>query len=127
MTYYLDQMGNRMSVRDTGNTKSYNPDNLNEYSVSESNTVTNNDQHQIGLYSYVNYTYRNDEQLIGAARTDNSIIYSLKYDALGRCVARTTSVPGHTPAPIRACCQLRQRQLPEKHHFGVAHDLTRKR
>jgi RHS repeat-associated protein len=95
LTYYLDKMGNRNSVVDTGNTKSYNPNNLNEYSVGDSNPVTNNDQHQISIYNYVNYTYRNDEQLTRAARSDTGISYSLAYDALGRCVARTTNVSGH--------------------------------
>ena len=94
----MDKMGNRVSVVDTGNTKSYTPNNLNEYSsVADGIAISNNGQHQMYNYNYVTYSYRNDEQLTGAVRTNPSISYSLAYDALGRCVARTTSLPSPSP------------------------------
>ena len=99
VTYYLDKMGNRVSVVDTGTTKTYTPNNLNEYSAVQGNTIVYNSQHQheLDTYGSVNYQYRNDEQLVNAARTDTGISYSLAYDALGRCVTRTTALPTATP------------------------------
>jgi len=91
VTYDLDQMGNRTSVVDTGTTKNYTPNNLNWYSAVTGNTIVNDMQHQHELdqYGSVSYTYRNDEQLIGAVSGSNT--YNLWYDALGRCVKRTVN------------------------------------
>ena len=93
--YNLDQMGNRTSVTDSvnGNT-SYTPNNLNQYSVVGGSTVGNGSEHQIAQYGSVNYTYRNDEQLIGVLKTQGGLTYAyqLYYDALGRCVKRVIDV-----------------------------------
>src|SRR5438094_2853949 len=93
VTYNLNKAGDRISVRDTGNTTTYTPNNLNEYSGVQGNTIHNNDQHQIDQYgpvnSTVNYTYFNDGPLSQAQL--GSTIYQMRYDALGRCVKRTVN------------------------------------
>ena len=77
VTYYLDKMGNRVSVVDTGTTTSYTPNNLNMYSAVQGNTISNNTQgqHEMDQYGSVTYTYRDGEQLTNAAKSD--ISYSL--------------------------------------------------
>jgi YD repeat-containing protein len=87
VTYNLDKAGNRTSIVDTGVTKSYTLNVLNEYTAAEGSTVSNNNQHELGSYKGVSYTYINDERLSSVSSTGNS--YSLAYDALGRCVKRT--------------------------------------
>jgi hypothetical protein len=53
VTYNLDKAGNRTSIVDTGVTKTYAPNSLNEYTSAEGGTVTNNNEHQIGSYQGV--------------------------------------------------------------------------
>jgi hypothetical protein len=61
VAYTLDQAGNRTSVVDTGITKTYSPNNLNQYSSVGSASVTNGSVHEVASYQGVNYTYINDE------------------------------------------------------------------
>jgi YD repeat-containing protein len=86
VTYNLDKPGNRTSIVDTGVTRTYAPNSLNQYTSAEGLTVSNGNEHQISAYDSVVYTYRNDERLI---RVTGPATYDLAYDALGRCVKRT--------------------------------------
>src|SRR5437764_4585173 len=87
VTYNLDKAGNRLSVVDTGVTKTYSPNTLNQYTAAEGTTVTNGTEHEVASYKNVSYTYINDERLKTVTSGGNS--YQLAYDALGRCVKRT--------------------------------------
>ena len=87
VTYNLDKAGNRTSILDTGTTKTYTPNILNQYTAAEGLSVTNGSEHGITSYRGVNYTYINDERPSSA--TDGINNYSMAYDALGRCVNRT--------------------------------------
>jgi YD repeat-containing protein len=87
VTYTLDKAGNRTSIVDTGVTKSYTPNNLNQYTAAEGTAVTNGSEHEVASYQGVSYTYINDERLKTVTSGSNS--YQLAYDALGRCVKRT--------------------------------------
>ncbi len=82
----------RVRVVDTGVTRSYAPNNLNQYTTGESLGVTNGPEHEIQSFNGVLYTYMNDERLSSAATTSGLSIgnsmYQLVYDALGRCVKR---------------------------------------
>ena len=51
--------------------------------------VSNNDDHQISVFNNVTHTYINDERLSSATTTGT--VYSMAYDALGRCVKRSIS------------------------------------
>jgi RHS repeat-associated protein len=91
--YYLDKAGNRMVVGDTvnGNT-TYAPNSLNQYTGSAGGAaITNGNQHEVGSYNGVGYTYINDERLssVKIPPTNPTTTYNLYYDALGRCVKRT--------------------------------------
>jgi RHS repeat-associated protein len=91
-TYNLDNTGNRTSVVDNGTPTSYTlipGPNLNEYDRVGGSRVTNNNDHQISDYQSVHYTYVNDERLSSASI--GATVYSMAYDALGRCVKRTIS------------------------------------
>jgi RHS repeat-associated protein len=85
VTYNLDKAGNRTSLVDTGVTKTYSPNTLNQYTAAEGTTVTNGSEHEIASYQGNSYTYINDERLSSV----NGTAYTLGYDALGRCVKRT--------------------------------------
>ncbi len=85
MTYNLDKAGNRLSVVDTGVTKTYSRNSLNQYTAAEGSTVSNGSEHEIASYQGNTYTYINDERLSSV----NNGVYTLAYDALGRCVQRT--------------------------------------
>src|SRR5207237_4128583 len=87
VTYDLDKAGNRTSVVDTGVTKTYSPNNLNQYTAAQGSTVSNGTEHEVASYKNVNYAYINDERLKSVSSGSNS--YQLAYDALGRCVKRT--------------------------------------
>ena len=87
VTYNLDKAGNRLSIVDTGTTKTYAPNILNQYTSAEGLSVTNGSEHEIASYQGVNYTYINDGRV--SAATDGVNNYSVAYDALGRCVKRT--------------------------------------
>ena len=54
-------------------------------------TITNGNEHEISSYRDIDYTYLNDEHLIGVTNRNVSPndTYDLRYDALGRCVKRT--------------------------------------
>jgi RHS repeat-associated protein len=86
VTYNLDKAGNRLSLVDIGVTKTYSPNNLNEYTSAEGSTVSNNNHHEISSYQGITYGYINDEHFNYAAAGPDS--YSVYYDALGRCVKR---------------------------------------
>jgi RHS repeat-associated protein len=90
VTYNVDNDGNRTSVVDNGTPTNYaliaDP-NLNEYGTVGGLTVSNNNDHQISVFNNVTYTYINDERLSSASTT--GAVYSMAYDALGRCVKRT--------------------------------------
>ncbi len=87
LTYNLDKAGNRTSVVDNNVSSPYTPNALNQYTTAAGNSVVNGPNHQIQTYAGVTYTYINDERLTSAAT--GSIVYSMAYDALGRCVKRT--------------------------------------
>src|SRR5579885_2739531 len=89
LTYNLDKAGNRTSVVDNNVSSPYTPNALNQYTTAAGNSVVNGPNHQIQTYAGVTYTYINDERLTSAA--SGSIVYSMAYDALGRCVKRTLS------------------------------------
>jgi RHS repeat-associated protein len=98
VTYNLDPAGNRNSIVDTANgTTNYSVNVLNEYTTEGVNNIPYWSDHQLKLYRNVLYTYRNDGQLTDAALSGTT--YHLAYDALGRCVTRTVTVPGGTPVP----------------------------
>jgi YD repeat-containing protein len=54
--------------------------------------VSNGSEYEISSYQNVNYSYKDDEQLIGVTSGDNT--YSLAYDAPGRCLKRTLNGVG---------------------------------
>ena len=72
---------------DTGTTKTYSPNTLNQYTAAEGTTVSNGSEHEIASYQGNTYSYVNDERLKTVSSGSNN--YSLAYDALGRCVKRT--------------------------------------
>ena len=72
---------------DTGVSTTYSPNNLNQYSQVGSGAVGNNNEHQVGTYQTISYSYINDERLSAVSSASNT--YALAYDALGRCVSRT--------------------------------------
>ncbi|MGI8820903.1 MAG: RHS repeat-associated core domain-containing protein [Chthoniobacterales bacterium] len=96
VNYTLDKAGNRdgvsgVEVHDANGMimpYTYVPNVLNEYTQAHSQIVANNSQHEIAAYDGVSYQYIGDTRLrsvsSGAGR------YELAYDALGRCVRRTT-------------------------------------
>jgi RHS repeat-associated protein len=87
VTYNLDRAGNRTSIVDSGVTKTYAPNDLNQYTSAEGVVMSNGSEHEVSEYQGVAYTYRNDERLIRA--TSGPDAYDLAYDALDRCVKRT--------------------------------------
>jgi RHS repeat-associated protein len=87
VSYTLDKAGNRISIVDTGVSKSYSPNNLNQYTAAEGSTVGNGSEHEMASYQGISYTYINDERLKSVTSGSNN--YQLTYDALGRCVKRT--------------------------------------
>ena len=72
---------------DTGTTKTYSPNTLNQYTAAEGTAVSNGSEHEIASYQGNTYSYINDERLKTVSSGSNN--YSLAYDALGRCVKRT--------------------------------------
>jgi RHS repeat-associated protein len=92
--YYYDNAGNRSSVNDSLNgTMSYTPNSFNQYTAVTGSTITNGPEHEIASYRNIDYTYLNDEHLIGVTNRNVSPndTYDLRYDALGRCVKRTVT------------------------------------
>jgi RHS repeat-associated protein len=88
--YVFDDAGNRNNVNETRSgvtvsSKTYTPNNINQYSVADG--VTSDAEHSISSYNGVSYSYVNDERL--AQVTGSAGTYQLGYDALGRCVRRT--------------------------------------
>ena len=96
VNYTLDKMGNRTQVVDAGTTKTYAVNNLNQYTTGHSMAVTNGASHEISSYNGTNYQYIGDTYLAKAATTTGNNSYTLFYDALGRCVKRTTVINGGT-------------------------------
>src|SRR5438105_425211 len=76
-----------LRIVDTGVTKTYSLNSLNEYTAAEGSTVSNGTEHEVASYKNVNYAYINDERLKSVTSGSNN--YQLAYDALGRCVNRT--------------------------------------
>jgi hypothetical protein len=93
--YTLDNCGNRTQVVDTGVTKSYVVNNLNQYSTGHGMGVSNGPSHEISSFNGTTYNYIADSYLAKASAGNNS--YTLFYDALGRCVKRTSVTNGGTP------------------------------
>jgi RHS repeat-associated protein len=94
VTYYYDNAGSRTTVNDSvnGNT-SYTPNSFNQYTAVSGSTISNGNEHEIASYRNIDYSYLNDEHLIGVTNrnvTPNDT-YDLRYDALGRCVKRTVN------------------------------------
>ena len=95
--YNLDMAGNRTGtagVTADGTPFSYTPNALNHYENANGGPVGNGLNHEITSYDGKNYTYLNDTHLAQVSFTDVSGVhlYSLGYDALGRCVKRTTGI-----------------------------------
>jgi RHS repeat-associated protein len=103
LTYNLDNKGNRTSVVDNNVSSSYTPNVIDQYSpTAAGSSIVNGSEHEIKTYDGVTYTYINDERLQQVS--DGMNIYSLVYDALGRCVKRTLQYSGQetlrpTPTP----------------------------
>ncbi len=87
-------MGNRTNVSEDGVNKSYVPNNLNQYTTAHGIGATNGTSHQISAYDGTSYNYIGDTYLAKATAGNNS--YTLFYDALGRCVQRTSVTNGGT-------------------------------
>ncbi len=84
--YGLDNGGNRTSVNDSVNGNiGYTSNNLNQY-----DQTSNGSQHEISAYSNVSYGYLADTYL-ATVSSASAGTYNLGYDALGRCVKRTTN------------------------------------
>ena len=84
--YGLDNGGNRTSVNDSVNGNvGYTSNNLNQY-----DQTGNGSQHEISSYSNVSYGYVADTHLATVSSAAAGT-YKLGYDALGRCVKRTTN------------------------------------
>ncbi len=94
VVYTLDLMGNRTNVSEDGVNKSYVPNNLNQYTTAHGIGATNGTSHQISSYDGTSYNYTGDTYLAKATAGNNS--YTLFYDALGRCVQRTSVTNGGT-------------------------------
>ncbi|MGI8957768.1 MAG: RHS repeat domain-containing protein [Chthoniobacterales bacterium] len=96
VTYTLDLCGNRTNVLDAGVNKIYSPPNaLNQYSpTAHGSAISNGTSHEISSYNGTTYNYIGDSYLAKATLGTN--IYTLFYDALGRCVKRTTVINGGT-------------------------------
>jgi RHS repeat-associated protein len=87
INYTLDNGGNRTNVTDNVNgNKAYTPNNVNQYTVVGPDAVVNGPDHAISSYQGISYTYEQDERLRSA--TSGANVYTLSYDALGRCVKR---------------------------------------
>ncbi len=85
LTYYLDDAGNRNSVNGNGTVTGYTPNILNQYGE-----TGNGSQHEISGYNGVSYVYVADTRLASASSSAAGT-YELGYDALGRCVRRTSN------------------------------------
>src|SRR5215472_2685813 len=83
-------MGNRTSVVDNNVSTGYTPNVVNQYtSLGGGNSISNGSEHEISAYNGVSYGYINDERLKSA--TIGTTVYTMTYDALGRCMKRTLS------------------------------------
>ena len=91
VNYTLDHAGNRTAVSDwisgVTNVTGYTPNNLNQYS----NLADNGTEHEVSAYQGVSYHYLGDTRLASASQLSDGSLYELGYDALGRCVRRTTN------------------------------------
>ena len=89
VSYTLDKAGNRTNVTDNVNgNAAYTPNTINQYiNTVGSDAITNDAEHTIQTYKSVIYTYLTDKDLVSVTNGTDS--YTLRYDALGRCVKRT--------------------------------------
>ncbi len=85
VSYNLDNAGNRNSVTNNGSVSTYTPNVLNQYGE-----TSNGSEHEIAAFNGVSYQYLADTHLAQASSTSGGV-YKLGYDALGRCVRRTTN------------------------------------
>ena len=96
VTYVWDKVGNRTSVTDTaangGAAQVYLPNQLNQYKQVNGQTVMHGPAHELTSYDSVDYSYMGDTYLAQASAGPS--IYTLYYDALGRCVKRVRSEMG---------------------------------
>ena len=84
-TYLPDKAGNRTQVDANGMLLPFSPNLLNQYAQ-----TSNGQSHEISGYQNVSYQYVGDTRLSRASSTASGV-YELGYDALGRCVKRTTN------------------------------------
>ena len=89
VTYTLDKAGNRTNVSDNGVNTPYSPDNINRYTQVGTSIITGGPEHEVGAYQTNAYLYVSDTFLAKITAGSNS--YTLYYDALGRCVKRTST------------------------------------
>ena len=88
VSYNLDNAGNRdgtAGVNENGMFMPYNPNVLNQYSQ-----TANGSEHEVAAYNSVSYRYIADQRLARVSSASAGT-YELGYDALGRCVRRTTN------------------------------------
>ena len=92
VSYQPDDAGNRLSVTADGMATGYqlNGLGLNQYQTVGGQWVTNGSAHEIAAYQNVSYQYLGDTRLRRASSASAGV-YELGYDALGRCVRRTSN------------------------------------
>ncbi len=90
--YTLDNCGNRTNVTDAGVSKPYVVNNLNQYSKVNGVTMGHGASHEMTNDGTSGYLYMGDSYLAQATSGNN--VYTLYYDALGRCVKRTIVISG---------------------------------
>src|SRR5207249_432208 len=64
--------------------------------TANSNNVMPGQQHQIGGFQNISYSYVGDSYVAQIAQSNTSTIYTPGYDALGRCVKRSMTVGAST-------------------------------
>ena len=88
--YTWDKVGNRTNVNDSiSGSVNYTPDDINRYTQVGTDAVTSGPEHQLGGYQANSYSYMADTFLANITSGTNT--YMLYYDALGRCVKRTST------------------------------------
>ncbi len=96
VTYQWDKVGNRGNISDSavngGAVQPYTSNNLNQYKQVNGQSVLHEPAHGLSSYDGVIYSYVGDTYLAQASAGPS--IYTLYYDALGRCVKRVRSEMG---------------------------------
>ncbi len=81
-------------MTDAGTSKSYGVNNLNQYTTVGGVALSHGASHEMTNDGTTTYAYVGDSYLAQASLGNN--VYTLYYDALGRCVKRTSVVNGGT-------------------------------